>query len=76
VVRKVLQPLVNVAHLLSQADNAPTLKRFAKKLLQARRAAGQAQQKLAKVRVKLSSSCVMGLDLVTADTRTALSCLP
>jgi hypothetical protein len=76
VVRRVLQPLAHAAQLLGQADKAPTLEKFEKKLRQGRRAFGQAQQKLAKVGDKLSSSCVESLNTATASTATELSCLP
>jgi hypothetical protein len=76
VVRKVLQPLVHAAQLLGQAGKAPTLKNFGKNLRQGRRAFGHAQQQLAKVREKLSSSCVESLSTATASTATELSCLP
>jgi len=75
-VRKVLQPLVRAAQLLGHADKAPALKKFEKKVRQVRRVFGQAQQQLAKVRDKLSSSCVESLSTTTASTATELSCLP
>jgi subtilisin family serine protease len=76
VVRKVLQPLAHAEQLLGQADNAPNLKKFAKKLRQGRRASGQAQQQLEKTQGKLSSNCVASLAAATASTTAELSCLP
>jgi hypothetical protein len=75
-VKKVVGPLGRVDGLLGQASAAPSAKKRAKKLAQARHAAGQAEQQLTKVRGRLSPSCVASLDLATAGTRTALSCLP
>jgi subtilisin family serine protease len=76
VVRKVLQPLAHTEQLLGQAERVPTLKKFGIKLRQGRRAFGQAQQQLAKVRGKLSPSCVERLTTATASTAAELSCLP
>jgi hypothetical protein len=76
VVRKVLKPLVNMAHFLAQADNAPTLEKFRKKVRQARRAATHAQRELMKARRRLSSNCVASLTTATTNTVTQLSCLP
>ena len=53
-VKKVVGPLGRVDGLLGQASAAPSVKKRAKKLAQARHAAGQAEQQLTKVRGKLS----------------------
>jgi subtilisin family serine protease len=76
VVRKIVVQVARVGGLLGQAGVLPSAKKRAKRLMQARHAAGRAEQQFAKSRGKLSPSCVASFDLATAATRTGVSCLP
>jgi hypothetical protein len=72
VVKKIVRPLTRVGGLLRQANLAPNAKKFGKKIGQARRVSGQAQQQLAKARGKLSSSLTTAMTSAGSE----LSCLP
>ena len=75
-VKKIVGPLTRVGSLIRQANLAPNAKKFGKKIGQARRVSGQAEQQLAKARGKLSATCVASLASATTSTATTVSCLP